>query len=481
MQNYKMWIDGKPVDALSGKTYTAVNPATEEEIANVPLGDKADAERAVEAAYKALPGWLKKSRAERSQIMIQIAVALRENAEELINLEIIDHGTPAGIARGMYPQGAHGFEWGAQVSGEMTGDVIPSDANSLMYIRREPVGVSALITPWNFPLLMVLTKLATSLAMGNTCIVKPPSINSLSALKVGEILAKLDIPPGVINFVTGSGSTVGEALVTDPRVGLVAFTGSCETGKRIMELASRTVKRLQLELGGKNPVIVLEDADLDGAVGRGVGSQCFNTGQVCASPGRFYVHEKLYDEFVEKFMAGAKKVVVGNPTDPKTSMGPVVSAEHRDKVERHIQSGIEEGAKLVLGGERPTEPPLDKGYYVMPTVFTNVKQNMKIAREEIFGPVACIMEPFSSEDEVIDLANDNTFGLCATVWTKDRAKAIRFANELQAGVIFVNGSSGAGTEFPWGGFKESGIGKEGSKYGLQDYSQVKVVALDISQ
>jgi acyl-CoA reductase-like NAD-dependent aldehyde dehydrogenase len=474
-----MWIDGKLTDAESGKTYTVVNPATEEVIARVPLGDKADADKAVAAARRALPPWLKKSQAERSQIMIQIATALREHAEELVNLEVLDHGTPVSLARGM-GQGVHSFEWGAQVSSTMTGDVIPADAKSLLYIRREPVGVSALITPWNFPLLMVITKLATSLAAGNTCIVKPPSINSLSALKVAEILDKQDIPPGVVNFVTGPGNTVGEALVANPDVGLVAFTGSCETGKRIMEIASQTVKRLQLELGGKNPVIVLEDADVDGAVARGSGSQYFNTGQVCASPGRFYVHEKLYDEFVEKFVAASKKVVVGDPADPKTSMGPVVSAEHRDRVENFIKSGVEEGARLVLGGKRPTEPPLNKGYFIMPTVFTHVKQNMTIAREEIFGPVACIMDPFSSEDEVIDLANDNRFGLCANVWTRDRAKAIRFANELQAGVVFVNSAAGMGAEFPWGGFKESGIGKEGSRYGLEEYSQLKVVALDIT-
>jgi acyl-CoA reductase-like NAD-dependent aldehyde dehydrogenase len=258
---------------------------------------------------------------------------------------------------------------------------------------------------------------------------------------------------------------------------MVAFTGSCEVGKRIMELASQTVKRLQLELGGKNPVIILDDADLDIAVASGVRGQTFNCAQVCASPGRFYVHENLYDAFVEKFVDGMKKIVVGDPANEKTQMGPVVSAEHRARIEGFIKSGIDEGAKLVLGGKRPTKPPLDKGYFVLPTVFTHVKQNMTIAREEIFGPVACIMEPFSSDDEVIAKANDNTFGLKATVYSQDRARVLRFTNELQAGTVLANNARGA--ELPWGGFKESGLGKERFKWGLYEFSQLKVVSINI--
>ena len=244
-----------------------------------------------------------------------------------------------------------------------------------------------------------------------------------------------------------------------------------------MELGSQTVKRVQLELGGKNPVIVLEDANVDMAVGGGVFGQIFNCGQVCGSPGRFYVHEKVYDQFVEKFVAGMKKIVVGDPADEKTQMGPVVSAEHRAHVEGFIKSGIDEGAKLVLGGKRPTKAQLDKGYFVMPTVFTQVKQSMTIAREEIFGPVACIMEPFSSDDEVIAKANDNTFGLRASVYSKDRARVLRFANDLQAGTINVNNSMGG--ELPWGGFKQSGLGKERYKWGLYEFSQLKAVAMNI--
>ncbi len=482
MQKYKMWIDGKWVDATSGKTYKVVNPATEEEIAELPLGGKEDVDKAVAAAKKAFPAWSKKSQEERSQIVARIASALRENAPEIARLECIDHGTPITTAMATPFMTAHSFEWMAHnAANMMVGDVVPAANNTFAYIKREPIGVCAIITPWNFPLMMITSKLSVALAVGNTCVIKPPSIDSLEALKLAEILEGLDIPKGVVNVITGPGGSVGEALAAHRDVGVVAFTGSCDVGKRIMEVASKTVKRLQMELGGKNPVIVLDDANIDMAVQKSVGSQYMNSGQVCASPGRFYVHAKVYDEFIEKFVESSKKVITGDPADEKTMMGPLVSAEHRDRVEKYIKAGIDEGAKLVLGGKRPTKPPMNKGYFVVPTVFTHVKQNMTIAREEIFGPVACIMEPFSTDEEVIELANDNTFGLCASVFSRDRAKIIRFADELQAGTINSNNSNIMGAELPWGGFKESGFGKENSEHSVNDYTQLKVVTLDIEK
>jgi acyl-CoA reductase-like NAD-dependent aldehyde dehydrogenase len=260
---------------------------------------------------------------------------------------------------------------------------------------------------------------------------------------------------------------------------MVAFTGSSETGKAIMALASHTVKRLQLELGGKNPVIVLDDADVDAAAAAMVGEQCFNSGQTCGSPGRFYVHEKVYDEFLEKYTAATKKLVVGDPNNEKTDLGPLVSAEHRDRVEGYIKSGIVEGARVILGGKRPTTPPMNKGYFVVPTIFTNVTQKMKIAREEIFGPVSCFMEKFNSDNKVIEMANDNVFGLNSWVWTKDTARAMRFANEIQAGTVQIGQRRSGGPELPWGGYKESGIGKEGSLYGLYEYTNLKRIHVDL--
>ena len=479
MKQYKMWIGGKWIDAESGKTYPVFNPATEAEIAQVPLGGKADVDKAVAAARKAFPIWSKKSQAERSDIAMKIAALLRDNAEELGRIDTLDHGTPSLRAASRAAGSAQWFEWAAYNARSLMGNTIPASSNELAYLQREPVGVVALITPWNLPLLMIIQKLAPALTVGNTCIIKPPSIDSLQALKFGELLDTLGLPPGTVNIITGPGSTVGEGLASHPGVDMVAFTGSCETGKTIMALASQTVKRLQLELGGKNPVIILDDADVNTAVFSMLMFQFANSGQICAAPGRFYVHEKVYDEFLEKVTAAARKMVVGDPADPKTQMGPLVSAEHRDKVEGYIQSAIDEGAKLVLGGKRPTAPPMNKGYYVVPTIFTNVTQKMKIAREEIFGPVVCIMEKFNSDEKVIEMANDTTFGLTSYVWTRDTARGIRFANEIQAGTVVLNNSGSGGPELPWGGYKESGIGKEGSLYGLYDYTNLKRIHVDL--
>ncbi len=488
MLNYKMWIGGKWVEAESGKTFTVVNPATEEEIAQVPLGDQADVDKAVEAARQAFPIWSNMTLDERGKIIKQIAASMSDHFEELVEIDILDHGSPIEVAKGFAKEIPGMFEYAVEASRNILGvgearighrDTFPYfRPETFPYLKREPIGVCACITPWNVPL-AVTNKLAAALATGNTCIVKPPTVDSLPALKVAEILAEHDLPPGVVNIVTGPGNTVGEMLASHQGVQMVAFTGGSETGKDIMSAASKTVKRLFLELGGKNPFIVLENANVDAAVSKGIFASFFNTGSICSSPGRYYIHDTIYDEFVDKFVAEAKKIVVGDPNDKKTKMGPVVSAEHRDRVEGYIKLGIEEGAKLVLGGNRPTEPPLNRGYYILPTVFINVTQNMTIAREEIFGPVACFLK-FSSEDEVLELANDNAYGLAASVWTRDTSKGFKFANALQAGTVWVNGHTDAGGNLPWGGFKESGFGKEGSRLGLEEYTQVKVINININ-
>ena len=482
MKNYKMWIDGKWVDADSGKTFTVVNPATEEEIAEVPLGGKTDVDKAVAAAKKAFPIWSRLPQTERSQVTSKIAAAIQEHAEELIELDTLDHGSPRFAAAWMVSWAIHNFKWAASASKAMTGDLLQQiDPGRKIILQREPIGVSALITPWNVPLVAFAAKLGASMAVGNTCVVKPPSIDALSSMRLAEILDKLDIPTGVVNIITGPGSSVGEALASHPDVGLISFTGSCEVGKRIMELGSQTMKRLQLELGGKNPVLVLEDANVDTAVAMMLMMQYENVGQTCASPGRYYLHEKVHDEFIEKFVAGAKKIVVGDPKDEKTQMGPLASAEQRDRVEGYIKSGIAEGAKLVIGGTRPTEPPLDKGYFLMPTVFTGIKQKMTIGREEIFGPVACFMEPFTSEDEAIEMVNDSSLGLTSYVWTGDTARGIRIADRICAGTVNINKGGPPGPETPWTGFKESGLGIEGTdKYGLEAFTQLKHISVDLN-
>jgi acyl-CoA reductase-like NAD-dependent aldehyde dehydrogenase len=479
MSQFKMWINGKWVEAESGKTYPVYNPATETEIAQVPLGGKADVDKAVAAARKAFPIWAKKPQAERSQIAMKMSALMQEHAKELGAIDTMEHGTPTKTAAASVVMTAQRFEWAAYNGRSLMGHTVPSTAEDLVYLQREPIGVVAIITPWNVPLAMVVGKLAPALTLGNTCVIKPPSINSLTTLKLAELIEKLELPPGTVNVVTGPGGTVGESLAAHRSVDMVGFTGSCETGKRIMALASQTIKRLQLELGGKNPVIILDDADVNAAVAETVTGQFRNSGQICGSPGRYYVHEKVYDEFLEKYTAAAQKLVVGDPADERTQMGPLVSGEHRNRVEGYIKSAIDEGAKVILGGKRPTALPMNKGYWVMPTIITGITQNMKVAREEIFGPVACFMEKFNSDEKVIEMANDNVFGLTAYVWTRDTARGIRFANQIESGTVQIGQSHGWGPELPWGGYKESGIGKEGSLYGLYDFTNLKRVQVDL--
>ena len=475
-----MWINGEFLEAESGKTYPVVNPATEEKIAELPLGDKADVDKAVAAAKAAFPVWSKKPQAERSLILGKVADVLLDYSEELGKLECLDHGIPINSALWMGKMPGWALGGAAEMAKNVMGEVAPRSSSALIYMQREPIGVCALITPWNVPLVMAASKLSACLAMGNTCVLKPPSIDSLSTLKMAEALDRSDLPKGVVNVITGPGGLVGEALASHRDVRMVSFTGSSETGKRIMEVGSCNMKRLTLELGGKNPFIVLEDADIDAAVQCAVHSSFYNTGQICASPGRYYLHEKIYEEFVSKFTVTAKKVIVGNPMDPKTQMGPVVSCEHRDRIENYIKSGVEQGAKLVLGGKRPTTPPLDRGYYVMPTVFTGVTLDMKIGREEIFGPVACIMERFSSEEKVLESVNDNNYGLGGSVWTRNTGRGMRLADRIQAGVVWINEHMLMSQGIPWGGIKESGVGRENTPLGLEEYSQWKVVYVDLT-
>ncbi|HSW58338.1 MAG TPA: aldehyde dehydrogenase family protein [Dehalococcoidales bacterium] len=480
MQEFKMWIGGQYVAAESGKTFKVYNPANEEVIAEPPEGGIAEVNKAVAAAQKAWPVWRKKTQAERSRVLLQIAEALKANVAELARLDTLDHGTSARGALMMAGGMAGDFEYAARAAQNFMDEKIPAKGQNFNYFQREPVGVCAVIVPWNAALGVVITKVSAALAVGNTCVVKPPSCDCLTTLKFGEILAGVDLPPGALNIITGPGGLIGDALASHPGVDMVTFTGSSETGKAVMAAASKTVKRLALELGGKNPFIVFDDADLDTAVFKAVMTTCANTGQICASPGRFYVQEKVYDEFVAKFTAAASKVVVGDPNDPKAQMGPVVSAEHRAKIESYYKIGVEEGARLVLGGKRPTEPPLNKGYYVVPTVFADVTQNMRIAREEIFGPTAVILK-FSTEEQVIEYANDTVFGLCASVWCKDLPRAIRLASEIRAGTIWINDHMIKGAELIWGGFKESGFGKENGIAGLEEYTQLKWIAFDLKE
>jgi betaine-aldehyde dehydrogenase len=488
MKKYQMWINGKYVSADSGKTFTTRNPATGEEIAEVPLAGKNDVDKAVAAAKKAFPVWSRMAQGDRSDIVVKIAQAVKKHTPELVKLETMEHGSPSWLAEQMLKFAAGNIEYAAAIARIHMGQVLPSflnmgepgqkEPNTTAYLKREPIGVCALITPWNVPSLMIASKVAPCLAAGNTCVIKPPSINSMIGAKWAEIFAEVkELPAGAVNIVTGPGGTVGNALASHPEVGMISFTGSCETGKDILTAAAATVKRVQAELGGKNPVIILEDADLDYTAEQLVGVTFQNSAQNCAAPSRLYVQEKVYDKFIERFTAAVKKIVkVGIGTEAGTFMGPLVSADHRAKVESYIKTGIEEGARLAYGGKRPAAPALKNGYFLMPTIFADVNQDMKIAREEIFGPVVGFHR-FKTDEQALAWANDSNFGLCGSVWTKDVARGLQLINRMEVGSAWVNQHMNLLVETPWGGFKESGLGKETGVLGLEAFTQYKLVCI----
>lgn len=474
MQSYKMLIGGAWVDAESGKTFTTVNPATGEELARVPLAGDADVDQAVRAARAAFPAWSKLKQAERSKILCRAAAAIRENAHDLALCEVREHGTPYNDAFGVCMGAADKFENNAAIAQALMGTHIPMEEGKLSYFKREPFGVAALIIPWNFPIIMMAVKASAVLAVGNTCVIKPPSINSMTDIKFAEVLAGV-FPPGVVNLITGPGGSVGKALATHPDVDLIGFTGSSETGKEVLGYASGTVKKCVMELGGNNPVFIMKDANLDAAV-KVLGFRQFNNcGQHCSGPGRYYVHEDVYDAFIEKLTAFAAGVKVGDPAEKDTFMGPVVSRAHMESINAYISGALEEGATLHFTQEKA--PLHEKGFFVMPTIITDVTHDMKIAREEVFGPVAVILK-VTDQDDLVALGNDSPYGLCVHIWTEDIKNGLRMVDDLRAGAIFINCQT-LTNEQSWGtSVKESGLGKEGGLLGLAEFTELKMVTVD---
>ncbi|HUJ69936.1 MAG TPA: aldehyde dehydrogenase family protein, partial [Syntrophorhabdales bacterium] len=385
-----------------------------------------------------------------------------------------EHGTPVMMARGFAAAGADNADYTVALSRALSGQVFPSLPSVKSYLQRVPIGVCAVITPWNVPLMMMIDMVAPALVTGNTVVLKPASVNSLLAVKFAEMMETLGLPQGVFNLVTGPGGSVGDALASHRGVDLIRFTGSSETGKEIMRVAAGTTKKVIMELGGNNPVIVCEDADVVAAATQQAGRHFGNTAQNCSTPGRYYVHEKVYKKFVDTFVEQVKKIVVGDPADEKTTMGPMANKQQMEKVEYYIESAIEEGARIVCGGKRAATI----GYYLQPTVIADVTHDMTVAREEIFGPAAAILK-FSSEEEVIRLANDSEYGLVAGVWTKDMAKALRITDELRVDSVYINMPRTMATEMTWGGnVKESGVGKSGNMCGLEEFTDLKMVCIN---
>ena len=470
----KMFIDGRWVRSASGKTFPTLNPSTGEVICRVAEGDQADIDLAVKAARKAFDSgpWPRMNASDRGRLMHKLADAIEARSEELATLESLDNGKPYADSLNIdLPLTVKCYRYFAGWSDKVQGKTIPIDGQYFCYTRHEPVGVVGQIIPWNFPLLMQAWKWGPALACGNTIVLKPAEQTPLTALRVAKLAQEVGFPDGVLNVVPGYGPTAGAALAAHKDVDKIAFTGETTTGQIVMTAAAQSnLKRVSLELGGKSPNIVFADADLDAAIEGAYFGLFFNQGQCCVAGSRLLVEEKIYEEFVQKMLAKAKSRKVGDPFEKGVEQGPQVSQEQFDRVMGYIAAGQKEGAKLLTGGKRVGH----KGYFIEPTVFTDVKDSMKIAREEIFGPVMNIMK-FKDMDEVIERGNTTTYGLAAAVWTRDVKKALKMSNALRAGTVWVNCYDVFDAAAPFGGFKMSGIGREMGEYALSMYTEVKTV------
>ncbi|MHB2025580.1 MAG: aldehyde dehydrogenase family protein [Elusimicrobiota bacterium] len=466
-----LWIDGRSCPSLSGKEMPILNPATGKILASVAEAGAEDAAAAINAAARAMRGpWPGFSPKQRARSLFNVARIIREDAEGLALLESRNAGKPIADARDEVGAAAECFEYYAGAVSKFFGETIPVGPSGLDFTLREPVGVCALIVPWNYPLVIASWKLAPALACGNAAVLKPAEATPLTALRLARIFSQAGIPDGVVNVISGFGPSAGEPLVKHPLTRKISFTGSTVVGSRLMALAAEGIKRVSLELGGKSPNIVFDDADLDACAEKSVSSVFSNAGQDCCARSRAIVHHKIYDRFLEKVAARAEKIKVGDPMDPKTEMGPLISQKQKDRVLGYVADGKKERAELLCGGAAiPGE-----GFFVTPAVFSNVKPPMKIFQEEIFGPVLCAT-PFKTEEQAVALANDSSYGLSASIWTRDVGRALRVVRRVQSGVLSVNSSSSVHMEAPFGGFKASGLGRELGMKALDLYSEVKNV------
>jgi betaine-aldehyde dehydrogenase len=481
-RRYQLFIDGQFVDAESGKTFKTPNPATGETFAEVAEADKADVDKAVAAARKAYEGkWSKMSARDRGRLLYKLSQLIEEHAGELATLETMDNGKP--IKESTYidlPGVVENFEYFAGWSTKIEGETIPVPGQMFNYTLREPVGVCGQIIPWNFPLLMAAWKLAPALAAGNTVVLKPAEQTPVTAVELGKLIAEAGFPEGVVNIIPGYGETAGAALASHPGIDKIAFTGSTEIGKVIAKSAADNLTKVSLELGGKAPNVIFADADLDQAVNGAMMGIFFNQGQVCCAGSRLFVEAKVKDEFLARFKEKADKIKVGDPMDKATLMGPQVSMEQLNKIKSYVGIAREEGATVFAGGQAPQlEGAFQNGYFFQPTIFSEVNNTMRVAQEEIFGPVTSVIT-FDNDDDLLRQANDTMYGLSAGIWTRDITRAHRFAKGVKAGVVWINTYNMFNAASPFGGYKQSGYGREMGKHALELYTQVKSVWVDLS-
>src|SRR5499426_1555032 len=481
-RRYQLFIDGQFVDAESGKTFKTPNPATGETFAEVAEADRADVDKAVSAARKAFEGkWSKMSARDRGRLLYKLSQLIERDAARLAELETIDNGKP--IKESTYidlPSVVENFEYFAGWATKIEGETIPVPGRMFNYTLREPVGVCGQIIPWNFPLLMAAWKLAPALAAGNTVVLKPAEQTPVGAMELAKLIQEAGFPEGVVNVLPGYGETAGAALAAHPGIDKIAFTGSTEVGKLIAKAAAENLTKVSLELGGKAPNIVFADSDLEQAVAGAMMGIFYNQGQVCCAGSRLFVEEPVKDEFLAKLKERSEKIAVGDPMDKTTQMGPQVSEEQLNRIKGYVDIAREEGASVVVGGESPRlEGAFEKGYFFTPTIFSDVQNTMRVAQEEIFGPVVSVIS-FKDEDDLIKQANDTIYGLSAGIWTRDITRAHRFAREIKAGVVWINTYNMFNAASPFGGYKQSGYGREMGRHALDLYTQVKSVWVDLS-
>jgi aldehyde dehydrogenase (NAD+) len=474
---HQLLIDGRRVPSSSGRTFKSLNPATEEVIATIAEGNEADVDHAVAAARRAFEGpWRTMRAAERGHLLLKWAELLKRHADEIVEIESLDGGKPiSATTRQDFPAAIDTLTYYAGWADKISGDVVSTRDDALTYTVREPVGVVAAIVPWNFPLMIGMWKLAPALACGCTVVMKPAELTSLSALRIGELALEAGIPPGVFNIVTGPGRVVGDALVNHPDVDKVTFTGSPGVGRGIMKAAAGNFKRVSLELGGKSANVIFDDADIEAAAKSAAAGIFFNAGQVCSAGSRVLVQEKVYDEVVERIAARAKSLRMGDLLDRNTSLGPVISEKQMKSILDYVDIGQKEGATLVTGGERVGK----RGYFISPAVFADVQHEMRISQEEIFGPVVSVIK-FRDEADALRIANGTAYSLAAGVWSRDIGRVQRFVKRARAGTVWINTYGYTDVRLPWGGERDSGLGREHGTAAIDNFTEPKAVWMNLN-